>query len=772
MKKPKPAAFALAMCLLSAFAVLSCSSCSGSKKVPEPPAVSLQGGSGCDCGPELYGCGGETPIGCSCSAGKSPETDCKLVQEGDRASSYCCADKTTRLGEVVMPATAHPPTSSCGKAGARKNRAMVQYGTKKPLPVAGQKGLYGDTGDPALDRIRHAAGVHHSVKLVDEGDAPKNLPPELADVFVDIADKKGAIPDRYYADIVNAGAKAAHANCNGKNLSAPTDPQYGFQYGLENAGQQGPTQALGIDVGTVLQFCDSSFVGVSGDDAKYNNVNPNCTKLAPKIAVIGSGVQRDTWELNGVLRGANCESPNILPDDSCLEPGDTCNNNKDCCSGQCMNKVCVPNSTACYVDDTTGDGLQPGPDYVGGVASNFCHADPRGRQGPCSCPHMPVSNSEFEFGEQDCGFHETGVAAIIAASANKVGFRGVAPKAQIIPVKTTGPRAGSVEDEVRGLMWLIGPKNPNSDFTVINASQGYSASSSAVLDAAISVISSAPYNKWLVVPLDNLDSDCLPTHSCPPSENPNVVTVGGLNRADARADIGFFAQSPTRGGSCAGSSEGYTTNTAISTGLDNAITLFPKAFFNKCNDGSPCRVASDCTPGHGGGSCNSATCETGFNCQQWCIPVLGSSSGNTGHTCMGWCLQTCPSDPSKKCFSSSSQGFPRVDACVPSGSTPDGTPWTGTIINSMTGPSLLATNVNGNSFASPVAAAALALYKAAHPAATLAAAKAAMQSTAVPLTCGSNADCIAKCGVTPLDQQKCFGAGRLNMQLFLDGCPP
>jgi len=63
-------------------------------------------------------------------------------------------------------------------------------------------------------------------------------------------------------------------------------------------------------------------------------------------------------------------------------------------------------------------------------------------------------------------------------------------------------------------------------------------------------------------------------------------------------------------------------------------------------------------------------------------------------------------------------------------------------------------------------AAAMALYKSAHPTATLAQAKAAMRAAADPIACAStDSACLSVCGSNPAN---CFGAGRLRIDRFLN----
>jgi serine protease len=88
----------------------------------------------------------------------------------------------------------------------------------------------------------------------------------------------------------------------------------------------------------------------------------------------------------------------------------------------------------------------------------------------------PSDNGDWD-SNYDSSWHGTHVAGIIAAAANSVGVRGVAPNVKILPVRVMGVTGGSHSDLIAAIHWASGievagvPSNPNPA-RVINMSMG------------------------------------------------------------------------------------------------------------------------------------------------------------------------------------------------------------------------------------------------------------------------------------------------------------
>jgi serine protease len=88
----------------------------------------------------------------------------------------------------------------------------------------------------------------------------------------------------------------------------------------------------------------------------------------------------------------------------------------------------------------------------------------------------PTDNGDWD-SKNDSSWHGTHVAGIIAAAANSVGVRGVAPNVKILPVRVMGVTGGSHSDLIAAIHWASGipvagvPANP-TPARVINMSMG------------------------------------------------------------------------------------------------------------------------------------------------------------------------------------------------------------------------------------------------------------------------------------------------------------
>ena len=88
----------------------------------------------------------------------------------------------------------------------------------------------------------------------------------------------------------------------------------------------------------------------------------------------------------------------------------------------------------------------------------------------------PTDNGDWD-SSNDSSWHGTHVAGIIAATANSVGVRGVAPNVKILPLRILGTKGGAQSDVIAAVHWASGisvagvPDNP-TPAKVINLSLG------------------------------------------------------------------------------------------------------------------------------------------------------------------------------------------------------------------------------------------------------------------------------------------------------------
>ena len=88
----------------------------------------------------------------------------------------------------------------------------------------------------------------------------------------------------------------------------------------------------------------------------------------------------------------------------------------------------------------------------------------------------PTDNGDWD-SRNDSSWHGTHVAGIIAATANSIGVRGVAPNVRVLPLRILGTKGGAQSDLIAAVHWASGisvagvPENP-TPAKVINLSLG------------------------------------------------------------------------------------------------------------------------------------------------------------------------------------------------------------------------------------------------------------------------------------------------------------
>lgn len=612
--------------------------------------------------------------------------------------------------------------------------------------------------------------------------AARKIMPDLEVVLHATGDPVSATELRALASL--AGVKSVSSSCpdGGRATASATDPLVGTQWGLRNRGIDSALTNLFFEpLGSLVAFCGTeSAAPFAGLDIGYDALDDACTELGGNVAVIDTGVRRDPVELPNVTRGASCMTGAKL--DVCYPTAASCHASSDCCSNTCRCGLCVPQSVECLVDAETPDGLQPGID------ADYCPGDGMSINGPCSAPRpaMDASNGSTpgpygDFGPYDASFHGTAVASIIAAQANDVGIRGVAPRMRIVPVKVLKGNEGNHGDSLdtaRALLWLVSPANANP-VRVVNLSVGFNAD--RTLDRVVDVVSAPPYNLWIVASAgNNPEVECSdknhPRSICSPADNPRVAAVSGINRFGRRST---YDPSGDPSFVCTGENGPRDPKMLVAGPAQDVPWLVPIDHLRRCVNGAPCRTAADCVT-QGGGSCSADTCPSNpdgsaYTATQWCAPEsagAGTYPASTGHDCFAFCLKACSSDPTAVCFSSTNVDYDRRDFSAYSGTAPDGTPWVAAPGQpSLMSPTLMPVVGSGTSFAVPHVAALFALYTAAHPEATFDEAQARMAATARPLGCQpGDRMCFALCGTTIEQQRQCFGYGIPRAADFIGPC--
>lgn len=142
------------------------------------------------------------------------------------------------------------------------------------------------------------------------------------------------------------------------------------------------------------------------------------------------------------------------------------------------------------------------------------------------CSNASVKNSSW---------HGTHVAGIIAAAANGAGTVGVAPNANILPIRALGACGGYMSDISDGIIWASGgavngvPANPNPA-RVINLSLSSTGVCPSYVQSAINT--AVGRGSAVFVAAGNYNS---PTAGYSPANCNNVITVASSSRNGAKA---------------------------------------------------------------------------------------------------------------------------------------------------------------------------------------------------------------------------------------------
>ncbi|MBS1632718.1 MAG: S8 family serine peptidase [Bacteroidetes bacterium] len=131
--------------------------------------------------------------------------------------------------------------------------------------------------------------------------------------------------------------------------------------------------------------------------------------------------------------------------------------------------------------------------------------------------------------------HGTACAGIIAAVANNnIGVTGVAYSSKIVPVRVGSNETISITAAVAGINWAASSTGGNAD--ILSCSWGGGGSSSASLNTAIAnAISNGRGGKGCVVLFSSGNNNN--SSISYPSNQPNVIAVGGTNPCDQRVVI-------------------------------------------------------------------------------------------------------------------------------------------------------------------------------------------------------------------------------------------
>ncbi|WBB72843.1 S8 family serine peptidase [Micromonospora sp. WMMD1128] len=152
------------------------------------------------------------------------------------------------------------------------------------------------------------------------------------------------------------------------------------------------------------------------------------------------------------------------------------------------------------------------------------HPDLRGNllTGTSTIPGAPGN------GFLDENSHGTGVAGLIAAhgQSNKIGARGIAPEAKILPIKSSDEaNTGKPDDLATGIDYAIAH---GADIISISSSGGTSAKLVRALRDALSA------NIVIVAAAGNRPGDAYVGY---PAVEPGVIAVGGIDRAGFHAAV-------------------------------------------------------------------------------------------------------------------------------------------------------------------------------------------------------------------------------------------
>jgi hypothetical protein len=200
-------------------------------------------------------------------------------------------------------------------------------------------------------------------------------------------------------------------------------------------------------------------------------------------------------------------------------------------------------------------GIVPHPEFTGRVLPGYDFVtdaavanDGDGRDADPTDPGDWVTDEELSSGQfgEDCAaqpsdWHGTHVAGIILASAgNGIGIAGIAPRAQLLPVRVVGRCGGSQEDLVDGLRWAAGlevagaPANEHPA-EVINISLGGRFSCSTNLQRAVEEVMALDI--MIVVAVGN-SSEAASAYS--PANCIGTATVAALTASGAFASYSNY----------------------------------------------------------------------------------------------------------------------------------------------------------------------------------------------------------------------------------------
>ena len=185
------------------------------------------------------------------------------------------------------------------------------------------------------------------------------------------------------------------------------------------------------------------------------------------------------------------------------------------------------------------------------------------------------------FISQNSSWHGTHVAGTIAAiNNNNTGVAGIAPNAQILPVRVLGKCGGTLADIQDGMLWAAGlsvpgiPGNPNPA-QVINLSLGGGGACDAAMQDTVNQIVAA--GTTVVVAAGNSSADA---SGFTPASCDNVITVASTNRNGARASYSNFGNTvelaAPGGETASGSANGVlsTLNSGTTTPASDSYAFY------------------------------------------------------------------------------------------------------------------------------------------------------------------------------------------------------